>query len=74
MTPIVDGLEDEYKAEVAFKRVNAVEGDGPAIMRGYRIQGHPTILIFDDEGQETQRIIGPQSVEIVTGALQDIFN
>lgn len=74
MTPIVDGLAIEYGDQVIFKRVNAAEGEGPAIMQGYRIQGHPTILIFDDQGQETQRIVGPQSQETVTAALQQITN
>ena len=74
MTPIVDGLESEYGDQVAFKRVNAIEGDGPAIMRGYRIQGHPTTLIFNKEGQETQRIIGPQPQEAVASALQQAIN
>ena len=74
MAPIVDGLEREYGDQVAFKRINAVEGEGPAIMRGYRIQGHPTTLIFDSQGQETQRIIGPQPLETVTTALQQVIN
>ena len=69
MTPIVDGLEQFYSEQLIFKRINAVEGDGPAIMRDYRLPGHPTTLIFDSQGQEVQRFVGPQSVEVVEKAI-----
>jgi len=59
MIPIVNGLEQQYSEEITFKRVNAEVGDGPEIMQAYRIPGHPTILLFDDTGQEVQRILGP---------------
>ena len=65
MTPIVDGLEQTYHGHLVFKRIDANEGDGPAIMRDYRIPGHPTTLIFDSEGQEVQRFIGPQPTETI---------
>lgn len=72
MTPIVDGLEQTYGAQLVFKRVNAIEGDGPAIMRDYRIPGHPTTLIFDSEGQEVQRFIGPQPAAAVEDVILTI--
>ena len=40
-------------------------------MRAYRIQGHPTILIFDDQGQEVQRFFEPQLAETVEAVLDD---
>ena len=70
MTPIVDGLEQQYGNQFAVRRVNAAEGDGPAIMQGYRIPGHPTLMIFDSEGQEVKRLIGSQSATSVEEALQ----
>jgi len=73
MTPIVNGLEQQYSEEIAFKRVNAEVGDGPEIMQAYRIPGHPTIILFNDTGQEVQRILGPQSTETVEEALQRLW-
>ena len=70
MKPIVDGIEQKYGNEIAVKRVNADVGDGPTIMRSYRIQGHPTTLVFDNEGQEVQRFFGPQPSEIVEEVLE----
>lgn len=60
MKPIVDGLEQKYNDQIAVKRINADIGEGPTILRTYRIQGHPTTLIFDRQGQEVQRFLGPQ--------------
>jgi mono/diheme cytochrome c family protein len=73
MTPIVDGLERQYGDQIAFQRVNATEGDGPAIMRAYRVQGHPTILIFDRQGQEVSRLVGPQPAEKLAELLQQLL-
>lgn len=65
MTPVVNGLEEMYGQQVAFKRINANRGDGPAIMQAYRIPGHPTTLIFNRQGQEIERLVGPQPAETV---------
>ena len=35
MKPIVDGLESQYGDQVVFRRINANEGDGPAVMDAY---------------------------------------
>jgi len=71
MTPIVDGLEKDYGDQVAFKRINADKGDGPRIIREYRILGHPTVLLVAKDGKELQRFIGPQSAEVLTTALNN---
>lgn len=73
MVPIVDGLEEEYGQQIVIKRINADVGDGPEIVRAYRIPGHPTTLIFDSQGQEVQRLLGPQSTEVVREALQNVL-
>lgn len=73
MKPIVDGIEQQYADKLVFKRINADEGDGPAIMRQYRVLGHPTVLLFDQNGQETERIIGPQPTEKVAAALDKLL-
>lgn len=73
MTPIVDGLEAQYGNQVAFQRINANSGEGPVIMRAYRIQGHPTLLLLDRNGREVNRLIGPQPAETVAGALQHLL-
>src|SRR5262245_38889808 len=73
MQPIVDGLERDYEGQIFVQRVNAYEGDGPAIMAAYQIKGHPTFLIIDRQGQEVNRLIGPQSPEKLAEALQPVL-
>jgi len=72
MMPIVDGLEQKYE-QVTVKRVNAATGEGPQIMQAFRIPGHPTILLFDKDGQERPRVIGPQPADVVEAAVQEIL-
>ncbi len=72
MAPIVDGLEQEFGPQLAVRRINAATGAGPAIMRGYKILGHPAVLLVDASGQEVKRFIGPQPVETITAALQEL--
>jgi thioredoxin-like negative regulator of GroEL len=71
MTPIVDGLAEKYQEQVVTKRINANEGTGPQIMRAYQLPGHPTVIIFNDQGQEVQRFVGPQPVEAIEKVLQE---
>lgn len=73
MAPIVDGIEEQYGEQIVFKRINADVDDGPAIVRAYRIPGHPTTLIFDKEGNEVQRWLGPQPIDVVEQIVQQIL-
>jgi hypothetical protein len=74
MAPIVDGLEQQFSDQIVVKRVNARVGDGPVVMAGYRIPGHPAIMIIDAAGNETTRLIGPQSPAVLAGELQKALN
>lgn len=73
MLPIVDGLEAIYRAQLVVKRIDANAEAGPHIMRAYHIPGHPTILIFDRQGQEIQRFVGPQPVEAVEEIIKELL-
>ena len=73
MAPIVDGLEQKYGEQMAVQRLDANTADGQAVMRAYRILGHPTLLLFDRSGQEVERFIGPQTVETIETALQELL-
>ena len=70
MTPIVDWIEEKYKGQLAVKRINAVEGDGPLIMEDYRIPGHPVTLLFDRTGKEVRRFVGPDTIENIELAVE----
>ena len=70
MAPIVDGIEEKYTGQLAVKRINANEGDGPQIMEAYNIPGHPVTLLFDRNGKEVRRIVGPATVENIEIAIE----
>jgi len=73
MTPIVDGLEEQYQDRVAVRRLDANQGDGPEIIRQHKILGHPTILLIDQAGQERGRLVGPQAQEAVADLLEQLL-
>lgn len=73
MTPIVDGLEQKFGEQLAVKRINAAVGNGPEIMRSYRIPGHPTVIIFGQKGQEVQRLFGVQPAKTIEEILASIL-
>jgi len=70
MAPIVDGIEEKYKGQLAVNRINANEGNGPKIMEAYNIPGHPVTLLFDRAGKEVRRFVGPATVENIELAIE----
>jgi hypothetical protein len=70
----VDGLEQQFSEQIAVQRINAEVGNGPEIMKAYRIPGHPVIMLIDPAGNETRRLIGPQTKEALVEELQQILN
>ena len=73
MMPIVNGLEQQYQGQLTVQRVNAETGNGPEIIRAYRIPGHPTTLIVDHRGHVVKQLIGPQPLESVEEELQGVL-
>lgn len=74
MAPIVDGIEQKYVGKLAVKRVNALEGEGPEIMEAYNIPGHPVTLLFDQNGTEVRRFVGPDTAENIELAIEQTLN
>jgi len=59
MTPIVNGLEDEFSEWIFFTRLNAADGaEGEATFNRLSLPGHPSFVIFTPDGQEQQRLFG----------------
>lgn len=55
LEPIFEQLEEEFKGEIKFLRVNVDENRNLAIK--YNIMGVPTLILFKD-GEEIGRVIG----------------
>ena len=69
MTPIVDGLEEEFDTEITVLRLNAAEPDNVELQQGFGLRGHPAFAILDENGRTTQTFFGPQSEETLRAAL-----
>ncbi|MCA9565367.1 MAG: thioredoxin family protein, partial [Myxococcales bacterium] len=55
-------------------KINAEEGEGPALVERYHVVGYPTVLLIGSDGQEVDRIFGyldaPAFAETLTGFRQ----
>lgn len=70
MTPIVNGLEDEFATQINVVRLNAVESEVVALQSQFGLRGHPSFAILDESGAVVERYFGPQSAETLRTALQ----
>jgi len=50
MEPIVNGLERDYGAQIAFDKVDANMETGRMLLRHYGLRGHPSYVIVDPQG------------------------
>lgn len=75
MQPIVDGLQEDYKAQVTFVSLNASDGgDGEALFQQLGLPGHPGIVIYTPDGEEAFRRYGILSFDDLDVILGDILD
>ena len=72
MTPIVDGLSDEFDGRVAVLQLNAAEQANEELQNRYDVRGHPSFLVLDSDGRAVQRFFGPQTETVLRQALEQI--
>lgn len=59
MQPIVNRLEDNYQTQVTFLQFNALDdAEGEQLFTQLSLPGHPSILIYNEEGNQVYRGIG----------------
>lgn len=63
------GVRDQIDQH--YVPVRIVAEDNEALMEQYRVPGLPTIVILDGNGKEITRLIGYQSVEALSQALEE---
>jgi thioredoxin 1 len=67
--PVIEKLADQYKGQAVVAKVNV--NDIPELAQRYGISSIPAVILFSN-GQETQRIIGYNSKETYTSALDKL--
>jgi len=67
--PIIEKLADQYKDQAVVAKVNV--NDIPELARTYGISSIPAVILFSN-GQEAQRIIGYNTKETYTKAIDNL--
>ena len=69
----MDGIEKQYKGQVKFIRVDMDTQAGKDLAGKYYIFGHPIIVLYNEEGEEVNRLTGYHSAESLTKAINDLL-
>ena len=69
MTPIVNGLENDFADRAAVWQLDANEADYARLQQQFGLRGHPTFVVLDENGRAVQTFIGPQTKEVLEQAL-----
>ncbi len=72
MTPIVNGLEEEFASQVEVVRLNAAEVENEELMQSYGLRGHPSFAVLDENGRVSQTYFGPQEEETLRTAIKAV--
>lgn len=64
MEPVVNGLEETYRAQIQFQSINANSAEGQKIYRYYALPGHPGFVLLHPEGEVLWKGFGEQSQKV----------
>ena len=60
MEPIVDGLEEKYKDQIEFRRIDANSPEGKSAYQAYNLLGHPAFTLLNQQGELLWKGLGEQ--------------
>ncbi len=72
MTPIVNGLANEYENEITIYQLNAAEREVSLLQQQYEVRGHPSFVILRQNGEVAARYLGPQDEHVLRGAIDEL--
>ena len=70
MEPVVNGLEEEFDAQVEFRRIDANSTDGQEIFHSFNLRGHPSYVILNPEADVLWLGLGEQPQDILADRLR----
>mgnify|MGYP003573125472 CR=1 FL=1 len=65
----MNGLERDFEGRAAVLQLDANEADNAQLQQQYRMRGHPTFVVLDEDGRAVQTFIGAQPKAILYEAL-----
>jgi hypothetical protein len=72
MSPIVDGLAQDYGDRIVFQRLNAQQ-EGEKQFRLYGLRGHPAYVILDRRGKVAWQMVGQMSRQDLEAAIRRVL-
>lgn len=72
MTPIVDGLEEEFSGQVSVRRLDAAQPENAELQSQYGLRGHPSFATLDASGRVVELLFGPQEEVVLRQAMNTI--
>ena len=73
MKPVVNGLEQVYGDQIAFRRYNITSSEGEAWASQYSLRGHPAFLLLNTQGEERWRYVGVVAQAVVEAELNALL-
>lgn len=61
MTPIVDGLGEEFEGRVSVLQLDAALAVNAGLQTEFGLRGHPSFAVLNSEERVTERFFGPQT-------------
>jgi thioredoxin-related protein len=72
MSPVVNGLAQEYGDQMFFQQLN-VQEEGAELFKQYRLRGHPAYVILDRRGKVAWQMAGQMSRQDLETALRRVL-
>jgi len=73
MTPIVDGLSEEYEGQVSTYKLDAAQETNAELQAEFGLRGHPSFVVLDSDGRVTQHFFGPQAEATLREAIESVL-
>ncbi len=74
MTPIVDGLKDEYGRQIDVDYANVKDQKTKDLARQYGIIGYPAFLFLDSSGERVNLLRGVVPQSILEKTIDDLLS
>jgi thioredoxin-like negative regulator of GroEL len=72
MTPIVDGLEEEFSGQVLVTRLDAAQPENAELQTQFGLRGHPSFAVLDRNRQVSELFFGPQEENTLRQAMAQV--
>mgnify|MGYP003573783611 CR=1 FL=1 len=69
MTPIVNGLQEEFAGDINVLNLNVAEAQNDDLQQEFGLRGHPAFVILDENNQVLETMIGPQTEAVLRTAV-----